>query len=134
MDKNKQPEICLSAYRLYLKLGGNAGLIFLGDGERFNEIKSMAGDLDTVHFLGNVENVQSYLSKARGLIITSKYECLPTVILEAFAESVPVIALARPSGTLELVEDGVNGFLTEDIYGIAKAMNKLDSDEMRDEL
>lgn len=134
MDKNKQPEICLSAYRLYLKLGGNAGLIFLGDGERFNEIKSMAGDLDTVHFLGNVENVQSYLSKARGLIITSKYECLPTVILEAFAESVPVIALARSSGTLELVEDGVNGFLTEDIYGIAKAMNKLDSDEMRDEL
>ncbi|EEY39697.1 glycosyltransferase [Vibrio mimicus] len=134
MDQNKQPETCLSAYELYLKLGGKANLIFLGDGERLSEIKNMADGLDTVHFLGNVENVQSYLSKARGLIITSKYECLPTVILEAFAESVPVIALARPSGTLELVEDGVNGFLAEDIYGIAQAMNKVDSDKMRDVL
>lgn len=41
-----------------------------------------------------------------------KYDSFPTVVLEAMASSLPIVAY-KQGGVVEMVEDGINGFLVE---------------------
>lgn len=63
-----------------------------------------------VQFVGMVPEVRDYLACYDVLLLPSKFDGRPTVVLEALAMGVPVIASAV-GGLPELVEHGVNGYL-----------------------
>jgi glycosyltransferase involved in cell wall biosynthesis len=63
-----------------------------------------------VHFAGWRADVPELLSAGSALVLTSHWEGLPNVILEAMAAGLPVVA-ARVEGTSELVIDGQTGRL-----------------------
>lgn len=65
---------------------------------------------------GNVDNsqIQARLLEQHVLVLLSDTEGLPISLLEAMACGVVPICLRRPSGVLELVEDGVTGLLVDD--------------------
>jgi glycosyltransferase involved in cell wall biosynthesis len=65
-----------------------------------------------IKFLGPLEHqsVLSKISQSHILVLPSKVENMPTVILEAFACGVPVIA-TDVGAVPELVETGINGWL-----------------------
>ncbi len=84
--------------------------------------------LDYRGFLGTVE-LQAALGQARALIMTPKWiEAFGMVAIEALACGVPVIAYRR-GGPVEIVSDGVTGYLVEpdSVAGLVAAIAKLDA-------
>ncbi|MDP2849194.1 MAG: glycosyltransferase [Humidesulfovibrio sp.] len=69
------------------------------------------------------------LTQADVLVLPSRQESLPNVLLEAFACCLPVVCTSV-GGMPELVHDGVNGFLrpSEDVSGLADAVARLAGD------
>ena len=68
------------------------------------------------HLVGEVSDVRPWIRSYDALVLPSRLDGRPVVVLEALALGVPVIASAV-GGLPEVVDDGVNGFLC--IPGIA---------------
>lgn len=56
--------------------------------------------------------------------MTSRYEGLPLVLLEAQQYNLPIVSFSCPTGPNEIIEDGVNGYLVE-CYNTDKLSEKL---------
>ena len=76
---------------------------------------SLLGIRDMVTFAGNIPNeeVRDYLAAADLFLFASTSETQGIVLAEAFAAGTPVVAV-RAVGTDDIIENGVNGFLTEE--------------------
>ncbi len=95
-----------------LRSWGEAPLEIVGDGEERAALEQIAPS--SVRFRGAIRatEVPELLAGARALLIPSRSEGLPRVVVEAFAAAVPVIA-SRVGGLPELVEHDVNGLLVQ---------------------
>jgi glycosyltransferase involved in cell wall biosynthesis len=69
-------------------------------------------NLTSVRLEGFIEDVESIWKKHHALILPSRCEGLPLVIVEAMLLGRPVIA-TRVAGNAEVVENGRTGFLAE---------------------
>ncbi|WP_417801165.1 glycosyltransferase family 4 protein [Tenacibaculum sp.] len=99
---------------LFSLFNGNISLVIIGEDptneqvyyklidEKYNALPSEVKS--KIHFLGYKENVHDYFSISDLLLITSKYEGLPLVILEAAQHSLPVIT-TDVGGVREIVND-----------------------------
>ena len=65
----------------------------------------------------NQEEVYKYMEESDFIVIPSRWEGLPNVLIEAFACGTPVIASKNASS--ELVVDGKNGFIMEELNEIS---------------
>lgn len=91
-----------------------------------SEIKN-SGMSERIHITGHRKDVPQIITACDVLIHAStRKEGLPRVILESLASSTPVIASANES-SLEIIEDGVNGFIVpiKDASSIAKKIREL---------
>ena len=100
------------------KLGDDFHVLIVGEGSQKGELKvraSLLGIQDIVTFVGNVPNdeVKHYLNAADLFLFASTSETQGIVLAEAFAAGTPVVAVCAV-GTDDIIEDGVNGFLTEE--------------------
>ncbi|MBP7243914.1 MAG: glycosyltransferase family 4 protein [Bacteroidia bacterium] len=82
-----------------------------------------------IHLLGFRKDVTKVMKSLDVFLITSKTEGLGTIVLEAFAAEIPVVA-TRAGGIPELVSDGVTGLLVEvgDVSGLTRAVQKVLAD------
>ncbi len=121
-------DLLLPAVREALVSHPELHLTILGKGAERESLDAQAAQLgirERVHFLGFVENPYAYLARADALVLTSRYEGLPNVVLEAHALGVPVIATDAPGGTGEVVQPGFNGYLCEpNVERIAATLTK----------
>jgi len=86
----------------------DARLMILGDGEEREGLISLAHELeidDYVHIPGFVPNPGAYMTKADVFVLSSFWECLPTVAIESLAAGTPVVATDGAGGTREVVRD-----------------------------
>ncbi|MGX9944829.1 glycosyltransferase [Bradyrhizobium denitrificans] len=67
---------------------------------------------DRFHLIGDVDDVRPWIASYDVLVLPSRLDGRPVVVLEALALGVPVIASAV-GGLPELVHDGLNGFLCQ---------------------
>jgi glycosyltransferase involved in cell wall biosynthesis len=119
----------LSSFAL-VKKHLNARLIILGEGELRQDLTALIQDLslaDSVSLPGFVKNPYPYLKAASAFVLSSRWEGLPTVLVEAMACGCPVIATDCPSGPLEILEDGKYGTLVPigDSQALSQAMIKI---------
>jgi glycosyltransferase involved in cell wall biosynthesis len=92
----------------------NVRFAFAGDGPLRAELETHARSLgvhDSMLWLGFRSDVPELLSGFDVLAMPSVFEGLPLVLLEAFAAGCPAVANAV-DGIPEIIDDGVNGFLT----------------------
>ncbi|WP_176706072.1 glycosyltransferase [Paenibacillus hemerocallicola] len=85
----------------------DARLWILGTGPLENELRSLTYSLglhDRVIFAGFQENPYCWLKHADLFVLSSFFEGLPNVLLEAIALSCPVLAIRHPGGTGEIME------------------------------
>jgi glycosyltransferase involved in cell wall biosynthesis len=91
-----------------------ARLIILGEGAergrlvRLARALGVAGDIDLPGFM---KNPYAYMAQADLLALSSRYEALPTVIIEALACGCPVVAVDCPGGVREILQNGRYGRL-----------------------
>ncbi|MFP6752699.1 MAG: glycosyltransferase [Pirellulaceae bacterium] len=104
-------------------------LVILGEGEERSALEALVQQLKLegqVLLPGFVENPYAWLSKARLFVLSSRWEALPTVLIEALACGVPVVATDCPSGPAEILENGRWGSLVplQDEAALATAMEQ----------
>ncbi|MGL5053560.1 MAG: glycosyltransferase, partial [Cetobacterium sp.] len=103
----------LKAYSLIKDLVDEK-LYILGDGRHKNKLENLVVDLgieDKVLFLGFKSNPYCWIKKASLFVHSSKFEGLPTVLIEALILRTPIVATDCPTGPREILEDGKNGAL-----------------------
>ncbi|MCC6931877.1 MAG: ATP-grasp domain-containing protein [Deltaproteobacteria bacterium] len=110
----------------------NTRLLLVGDGEERPSLENLAQSLqitDTLHFLGQRNDINELLSLAHCFVLCSEIEGLSRSILEAMAIGLPVIA-TDVGGNKELVQHCQNGLLvpTLNAQAISEAMTILISD------
>ena len=91
-------------------------LYIIGDGRHREQLESLTKDLkieNRVKFLGFRTNPYPYLKRANLFVHSSKFEGLPTVIIEAMILKKMIIATDCPTGPSELLNNGKNGILVE---------------------
>jgi glycosyltransferase involved in cell wall biosynthesis len=114
---NKNLNVVISSFENVIKKVPHAKLVVIGDGPMLEEWKKMADDTglkDKIIFTEFIPVVKKmeFLSKCAALVLPSITEGLPTVVLESFAMSTPVI-LSDILPHRDIVEDGVDGFLVD---------------------
>lgn len=99
---------------------------WLGDGQLREQCERLARELDApVTFVGPSDRVTEELDAADGLLMTSRWEGLGLVILEAFARERPVVGLAR-GGMGELLDEGRGTLMAPDVSDEALAEAVID--------
>jgi glycosyltransferase involved in cell wall biosynthesis len=104
-----------------------ARLAIIGEGEDYDQLVALAGELslqEDVAFLGFQPNPYKFMAHADAFILSSLWEGLPTVLVEAMACGAPVVSTRCPSGPEEIISDGVDGLLVPpaDAKALAKAI------------
>lgn len=102
----------------------------VGTGELEAEVKALCEELgirDNVQFLGFQSNPIKMIHDSKAMILTSRWEGTPMCALEAMALGTPVVS--TPSdGMTDLLDNGVNGYLTDDDQQMAEMLLKIMND------
>lgn len=125
----KDYPVMIFAFAEVLKTYPNSRLFIAGIGPQQPHIERQAEELGIqkkVNFLGIRTDIPELMSAADGFVLSSKWEGLPIVLLEACASRLPIVA-TRVGGNEEVVLDGVNGYVTEpeNHSTLARSMERL---------
>ena len=90
----KNQILLVKAFEKILEDQSDTDLFILGDGPLKEELETYLKEHKlTQHIFmeGNVENVEQYLAEADAFVLSSNYEGLPLVILEAMVSGLPIV-------------------------------------------
>jgi glycosyltransferase involved in cell wall biosynthesis len=142
-----QPPVILAAGRLQpqkdfaslirafarVRTGRPVQLVILGagaDSDYAVALKTLAAELGVsphIEMPGFTHNPFAYMSRAAVFVLSSRYEGLGNVLIEALACGTPVVSTDCPSGPREILQDGQFGPLVPvgDVSALAQAIEKV---------
>lgn len=127
-------ERLIDAWRIIAQQLPDWKLDIVGDGEARELLQQqiytygLEKKITLVHPTKDIEKI--YL-EASLIVLSSRYEGLPMVLLEAQAFGLPIVAFRCKCGPADIIDEGSNGFLVEegDREGLARQMAKIMTDE-----
>lgn len=131
MDANKNHEMMIRAFAALQERYPSYTFTIYGDGELRGYLEDLADRLGVsgrVLMPGVIPDVAGQIEKAALFLLTSYSEGVSNALIEALATGLPVIATDVPSGgTVELMEDGVNGLIIPpgDEQALVRAMDRI---------
>lgn len=111
----------------------NLSAAIVGNGEYKEAMLDKISELkldENVDMLGFQNNPAAYMKKSKIMVMTSIYEGTPMCILESIAMGVPIVSTPT-DGISKIVENGVNGFLSDSNEELANYIVELLSDEKK---
>ena len=93
-------------------------LALAGSGPEEERLKRLAEELhisDKVEFLGylQLEELREQYQKSGIFVLPTREDCFALVILEAMCAGLPVVCSQYADGSIDLIEEGVNGYITD---------------------
>ena len=113
-NPQKDIKTLIQAFAKVVKSEISSRLIILGDGPEKPRLESLARQLnvhDFIDFVGFKNNPFAWMAKAQVFVLSSAYEGLPNVLIEAMACGTPVVSTDCPHGPREILQDGKFGRL-----------------------
>lgn len=113
LSEQKNQQLLIRAFADLHRVNADSELYILGDGPKRQELEELISEEklgSCIHLEGRIENPQEYYAKADVFALSSEYEGLPLVVLEAMAASLPVVS-TNVGGVKDIVKE--NGILTE---------------------
>ena len=113
----------------------NGLFLVAGDGPLRKQVEQLAADLrvlDRIRFLGIRRDVPRLMAAADAYVMSSAWEGLPMVLLEASASGLPIVA-TNVGGNSAVVRDGISGYLVPpcDAPALANAIERMQMDPAR---
>ena len=136
LEKVKGYDLMIEVAREMIKASNDWRWDIYGDGSLKNEIENQirkAGLEQNVFLKGRVDNIHQIYNNYSLFVLTSYYEGLPLVLLEAQYAKLPVVSFDCPTGPSDIIEDGINGELipTYDVKRMAERLLLLLTDEKK---
>ena len=105
-------------------------LMMLGNGRDKHKLQALATELGVdsdIAWMGFVDNPFAYMKRASLFVLSSAWEGLPTVLIEAMAVFLPVVSTNCRSGPAEILDNGKYGELVPvgDTQAMAEAIIKV---------
>jgi len=131
LDKQKRFDDLISAFAILQREHGvtDLDLIILGEGPDKDKLVNLAKELDVSEKMfmpGFVNDPFKYMRSTKVFALTSGWEGLPNVLIQAMACGAPVVATDCPHGPREILNNGRFGTLVPvgDVPAIALAIYK----------
>ena len=115
LDPQKGYDLLLDAMDRVRRVQPEARLVIAGHGPERASLDGQLGRLDlatTVTLLGDRPDVPALLAAADGFVLSSRWEGLPMVLLEAAAQAVPIVC-TDVGGDREVVRPELGGVLVD---------------------
>ncbi len=115
LDRNKRPDIIIRAFSIFLNKieeKRKFTLFIVGTGPLINQMRELTRNLDltnNIKIIGFQNDVPLYYSKSRFIVLSSKHEGLPAVLLEAMNHG--CIPITTNVGNINNLVNPSNGFL-----------------------
>lgn len=95
------------------------------------QLVSRLGLEGKVRLCGTTDDIMTEYVRSSAVVMSSKHEGFPLVLVEGSACGLPLISYDCPTGPSEIIEDGVNGFLVPmgDTAKLAAAIERVISDD-----
>jgi glycosyltransferase involved in cell wall biosynthesis len=111
-------------------------LMMLGSGREEKKLKALVGELgieEDVAWVGFVDNPFACMKQGAVFVLSSAWEGLPTVLIEALAVGIPVVSTDCPSGPVEILDGGKYGELVRvgDVDAMSEAILRVLSGKMK---
>lgn len=113
LERQKRFDVLLEAVKLLLPKQPNLRLFIAGEGSLKRQLAmqiEQLGIADHCRLLGHCADISRLYQAFDVLVQSSDYEGTPTVVVEAMAMEIPVVA-TESGGTRELLQDGVHGLI-----------------------
>ena len=104
LDDGKNHKLIIEAFKLLQN--NNTQLLILGEGKNKDKLNNLIKKYhleDRIFLIGFDPNPYKYMSKSNCFILSSNYEGLPTVIIEAMACNLQIISTDCKSGPREIL-------------------------------
>ena len=116
----------VTAFRRVADLHPDSLLLIAGIGPEREEIEELCKTLglqEHISFLGLRKDIPELMQAADAYVMSSRWEGMPIVLLEAAASGLPIVA-TDVGGNREVVQDGVTGLLVpaEDSWALGEQM------------
>lgn len=135
LEKQKNFPLLIKAFALFHQRHPDYRLCIFGEGSQRPQLEEMAvalGLQDQVVLPGRKTDLLEQMNSASMFVLSSDYEGMPNVLIEAMCMGMPVISTDCPSGgPRELIRDGQNGLLVPvgEEAAMAQAMESLLDDD-----
>lgn len=136
-ENQKDITTLLKAYKiLTTEYHRDEYLYLIGKGNSESQLKELAKELDLqdkVFFLGFQENPYPWIKNSRILVHSSKFEGLPTTLIEGLFLGKVIVSTDCPTGPKEILDNGRAGILTPvgDALSMAQALFQVLTDESK---
>lgn len=129
----KDPERLVKVLNGVTDILPDVKIAIIGDGDLRQQTEKQVKEYnidDNIDFLGFQHNPYKLLYDAKVMVLTSRHEGMPIVVLEAMALGVPIVAVPI-EGLEELIVNGFNGYLSDDNDMLAKYIAEIIQDKIK---